>query len=77
MHVTDVADRPRVMAALGLAVLEVAAPADPPYAMVVDRLARDLGGNAAGAGAREMAQQLKGQAPVKTFLARALGGAYR
>lgn len=73
VHVTDENDRPRIMAALGLAVPEETTPADPPYQIVIDRLARDLSVNVAGAAAREMAQQLKAQAPVRSLLARALG----
>lgn len=77
VHVTDEADRPAVMRALGLMpevpqqhapLTEVAS-----YAVVVERLARDLGENVAGGGARQKALELKGQAPVKTLLARALG----
>ena len=67
VHVEAEADRPAVLRALGMG------PVEEPYAVVVERVAQDLGGNAAGAGARELAQQHREAAPVRTLLARVLG----
>lgn len=75
VHVDDEAFRPSVLAALGepsIPQQPVAAPVVE-YAVTVERWAEDLAVNAPGQGAKERAQDLRAQAPVKTFLARVLG----
>ena len=86
VHVGDEADRDQVVTALGIGLAipaqatepsPPAAPSQavevPPYAVSVDRLARDLASNRAGAGAKQKAEELRAAAPVRTLLARALG----
>ncbi len=63
-------ERQAVLEALGMAPARVE-PA--PYAITIERLATDLGGNRAGAGARERAAELRGQSPVRTLLSRVRG----
>lgn len=72
VHVEDEADRAAVSCAVGLTVPEQPASADE-YAVVIERWASDLGANAAGAGAKAIAQQHREAAPVRTMLARVLG----
>ncbi|MEX2290273.1 MAG: nuclease-related domain-containing protein [Mycobacteriales bacterium] len=72
VHVVVEEDRPAVLRALGIA-LPGQRPAQEDYAVTIDRFAVDLGDNAAGAGAKALAQEHREQAPVRTLLARVLG----
>lgn len=71
VHVEDETDRAAVTRAVG--VPEQRRTDAHPYAVTVERWATDLATNRPGAGAREIAQQHRRAAPVRSLVARALG----
>jgi hypothetical protein len=66
----DESCRPEVERALGLA----PAVSIEPYAVTIQRFADDLGRNRPGSGARQMAREKRDAAPVRSLLARVVGG---